>query len=117
MGKNVDSDPVIIRVCDGCGIENYCSCETESKENEEEEAESIPSFDVEQETKEVAEQFPDLVIEAETVEEELDVETATAQELYDDAVIPIPPENETMSKEEQIRAQIAELEAQLEAKE
>ena len=52
LGKSVDSDPSLIRVCDGCGIKNYCNCETESKVGEE--GESNPLTKEELETPHVA---------------------------------------------------------------
>ena len=77
------------------------------------EAESIP-FDVEQETKEVVEQFPDLVNKDEVQSEDADIpeEVVPAEQPTDGA--PEADENETMTPEEKeiadLRARLAELE-------
>ena len=54
-------------------------------------------------------------VQSEDIEPEVekirDVETASAQELYEDAVVPIPPENVTATLEEQIAALQAKIDA------
>ena len=66
LSRSVDSDPSLIRVCDGCGISNYCSCETEV-------GESIPdpeTADVEEYhkgLKEMNEKIAEIVADAESI--------------------------------------------------
>ena len=127
LSISVDSDPSLIRVCDGCGISNYCSCETEVGESNpipETLEEAVDVFVAETVRKAkgtvVHTVTAEVEIEGEVQSEDATVTEETAPSAAEPEIpeeAPVEETNVTVSKEEQIRAQIAELEAQLEKEE
>jgi len=116
LGKSIEPEPMVLRRCSGCDVENYCYPSGHAGED----AEPEKTADIARSQAAVHGKAEGVIIEAETVVDEQDNEVAeeTAPSAAEPSLpeeAPVEEENTTMSKEEQIRAQIAELKAQLEA--